>query len=315
MLSIPAQTGAMTIALTQKMVDVSGTAQLVALWLHGKSKASQRSYESDIRCFVAFLLGQKPSGVRLNDIDLRTVTMNDVQAYCDYLETVTSERTLKPLSADIRKRRILAVKSLLRFGHEVEYLRYNAAIKIKPPKPKQTLAERILSELEVMTMIALTPPGRDRSLIKFIYYTGARVGEVARLTWRDIRPNRDGRGQVTLFGKGDETRNVIIPEDLYKELKKLSDDHSPNAAVFVSRKGKKPLGDRHVRKIVANAGERAGIKGVSPHWLRHSHASHSLDRGAAPQLVQHTLGHKSLDTTSRYAHAKPNDSSGLYLAR
>ena len=315
MLPIPASSCAIAVAPTQKMADVSGTAQLVALWLHGKSKASQRSYESDIRCFVAFLLGQKPSGVRLNDLDLRTVVMNDIQSYCDYLETVTSERTGNPLSADIRKRRTLAVKSLLRFGHEVEYLRYNAAIKIKAPKPKQTLAERILSELEVMTIIALTPPGRDRSLIKFIYYTGARVGEVARLTWRDIRPNRDGQGQVTLFGKGDETRTVIIPKDLYEELQSLSDDHSPNAAVFVSRKGQKPLGDRHIREIVNNAGVRAGIKGVSPHWLRHSHASHSLDRGAAPQLVQHTLGHKSLDTTSRYAHAKPNDSSGLYLAR
>lgn len=297
------------------MADVSGTAQLVALWLHNKSKTSARCYESDIRYFVAFLLGEKPETVRLNDVDLRTITMNDVQAYCDYQETVISSRTGKPLSTQIRKRRILAVKSLLRFGHEVEYLKYNAAIRIKPPKPKQTLAERILSEMEVMTIIALTPPGRDRCLIKFLYYTASRVGEVAQLTWRDIRPNRDGQGQVTLFGKRDETRTVIVPKDLYEDLKKLSDDHSDNAAVFVSRKGKKPLGDRHVRSIVSNAGVRAGIKGVSPHWLRHSHASHSLDRGAAPQLVQHTLGHKSLDTTSRYAHAKPNDSSGLYLAR
>ncbi|MBW4429775.1 MAG: tyrosine-type recombinase/integrase [Nostoc desertorum CM1-VF14] len=276
MLSIPIQTGVIAVAATQKMADVSGTAQLVAFWLHGKSKASQRSYESNIRCFVAFLLVQKPDEVRLNDLGLRTITMNDVQAYCDYLETVISSSTGNPLSTDIRKRRTLAVKSLLRFGHEVEYLRYNATIKIKAPKPRQTLAERILSEMEVMTMIALTLPGRDHSLIKFIfiYYTGARVGEVARLTWRDIRLNRDGQGQVTLFGKGQETKTVIIPKDLYKELQSLNDDHSPNAAVFISRKGQKPLGDRHIREIVNNAGVRAGIKGVSPHWLRHSHASH-----------------------------------------
>ncbi|WP_155960588.1 hypothetical protein [Fischerella sp. PCC 9605] len=50
---------------------------------------------------------------------------------------------------------------------------------------------------------------------------------------------------MTLFGKGDETRTVIIPKDLYEELQFLSNDHSPNAAVFVSRKGQKPLGDRH----------------------------------------------------------------------
>ncbi len=76
------------VAPTQKMADVSGTAQLVALWLHGLSKTSQPCYESDIRHFVAFLLNENPDMVPLNDIDLRTVTMNDVQAYCDYLEVV-----------------------------------------------------------------------------------------------------------------------------------------------------------------------------------------------------------------------------------
>ena len=182
------------------------------------------------------------------------------------------------------------------------------------PKPKDTLAERILTELEVMTMVALTPQGRERLLIQFLYYTGARVGEVAKLTWRDIQPNRDGQGQVTLYGKGQETRTVIIPASLYQGLLGMRGDNNPEAAVFVSRKGKKPLQDRQIRKIVKEAAARAGIAGsVSPHWLRHSHASHSLDRGAAPQLVQKTLGHKSLDTTTRYAHARPSDSSGLYL--
>ncbi|MBP5977846.1 site-specific integrase [Brasilonema sp. CT11] len=52
---------------------------------------------------------------------------------------------------------------------------------------------------------------------------------------------------------------------------------------------------------------------VSPHWLRHSHASHGLDTGSPPQLVQQTLDHASLETTSKYAHAKPNDSSSLYV--
>ncbi|MEP0755582.1 site-specific integrase [Trichocoleus sp. Lan] len=52
---------------------------------------------------------------------------------------------------------------------------------------------------------------------------------------------------------------------------------------------------------------------VSPHWLRHAHASHSLDRGAPIHLVQATLGHESVATTSRYLHARPNDSSSLYL--
>ena len=62
-----------------------------------------------------------------------------------------------------------------------------------------------------------------------------------------------------------------------------------------------------VWRIVSAAALRAGIKeAVSPHWLRHAHAS--------PHLVQATLGHASLATTSRYAHARPTDSSARYLA-
>ncbi|MBW4636293.1 MAG: tyrosine-type recombinase/integrase [Iphinoe sp. HA4291-MV1] len=302
-----------TIAPIQKMANVAGTAQLVALWLHGKSKQTQQTYEKDVRYFVGFLLGQKPDAVRLNDLDLRTVTMNDVQAYCDYLETTVSQVTGKPLSADTRKRRTLAVKSLLRFGHEIEYLRYNAAIKIKAPVPKNDLAERILSELEIATMIALTTNIRDKLLLRFLYATGARVGEVESLRWKDIRPNRDGQGQVTLFGKGDKTRVVIIPNALYNDLKVFRNNAPSDSPVFLSRQKGEALKIRQIENIIRKAGERAGIKGVSPHWLRHSHASHSLDRGAPPQLVQHSLGHRSLETTSKYAHAKPNQSSSLYV--
>jgi integrase/recombinase XerD len=54
---------------------------------------------------------------------------------------------------------------------------------------------------------------------------------------------------------------------------------------------------------------------VSPHWLRHAHASHALDHGAPISLVQTTLGNGNLKTTSVYAHARPDDSSALYLKK
>ena len=60
---------------------------------------------------------------------------------------------------------------------------------------------------------------------------------------------------------------------------------------------------------------RAGVDGnVSPHWLRHAHASHALERGAPVALVRDTLGHSSVSTTNGYLHARPNDSSARYLA-
>lgn len=295
------------IASTHPMADVSGTSQLVALWLHDKTPQSQKSYEADIRYFVGFLLGQDRNQVRLNDLDLRTVTLNDVQAYSDYLE-------VKGLASATRRRKLAALRSLLKFGQEVDFLRVNVGCKVKLPKRKNDLAQRILSEIQIATMIALTTKVRDKLIIRLLYATGARVGEVELLTWNDIRPNRDGRGQVSLFGKGEKTRTVLIPKQLYDDLVAFSGSCKPDSPVFVSRKFKQPLKHRQIENIVSEAGQRAGIAGkVSPHWLRHSHASHSLDRGCPPQLLQHSLGHQSLDTTSKYAHARPNDSSSLYV--
>jgi integrase/recombinase XerD len=84
--------------------------------------------------------------------------------------------------------------------------------------------------------------------------------------------------------------------------------------VFRSAKGG-PLGCPQAHRILKAAAARAGLpEAVSMHWLRHAHVSHALDRGAPAHLVQATVGHASLTTTSRYAHARPNDSSARYLA-
>lgn len=295
--------------IQRQIAQVNSTAQLVALWLHQMRPQTQRTYEYDARCLIAFLAGKSPQKTQLNDVDLQKLTLNDLYDFADYLETMG-------LAPSTRKRRLAAVKSLLSFGQYCGYLDVNLGARYKLPKIKQKLTQRILSELEVMTMIALTPPGRDRCIIEFFYYTGARVGEVEGLTWQDIQSNRDGQGQVTLFGKGGETRTVIIPASLYQRLLESKKSNLPDVPVFPSRKGKNPLKARQLRQIVADAATRAGIKAnVSPHWLRHSHGTHSLERGAPPQLTQKTLGHASLETTSKYLHARPSDSSGLYLPK
>ena len=69
-----------------------------------------------------------------------------------------------------------------------------------------------------------------------------------------------------------------------------------------------------VRRIVYAAAKKAGLaQKVSPHWMRHAHASHALDRSAPIHLVQATLGHASVSTTGRYLHARPSESSSFYL--
>ena len=83
--------------------------------------------------------------------------------------------------------------------------------------------------------------------------------------------------------------------------------------MFASRKGGR-LSERAVNYMLKRAAERAGITGaISPHWLRHAHGSHALDRGATLAEVQATLGHANVATTSGYLHARPDTSSGLRL--
>src|SRR5579862_1534017 len=84
---------------------------------------------------------------------------------------------------------------------------------------------------------------------------------------------------------------------------------------WLLREGGKHLDHGRVCVIVRRAAEQAGIAAkVSPHWLRHAHASHALDHGAPIHLVQAALGHSSVATTSAYLNARPGDSSARFLA-
>jgi len=134
------------------------------------------------------------------------------------------------------------------------------------------------------------------------------------LRWRDLTEREQG-GQVTAFGKGGKTRAVVLPQSVWDEIAALRGEAGPDDAVFRSRKGGNCLAIAQVWLIVKTAAQRAGLgDAVSPHWLRHAHASHALDRGAPIHLVQSTLGHASVATTGRYTHARPGESSGRYLA-
>jgi integrase/recombinase XerD len=147
-----------------------------------------------------------------------------------------------------------------------------------------------------------------------LYGAGLRVSELVALRWHDV-VERDDAAQITVYGKGSKTRFVLLTPATWGALKTIRDDAGPDDALFRSSRGGGALDARQVRRIVRNASRCAGIdKPVSPHWLRHAHASHALDRGAAIHLVQATLGHSSVATTGKYLHARPSESSSKYLA-
>ncbi|MGB3208431.1 MAG: site-specific integrase [Crinalium sp.] len=179
------------------------------------------------------------------------------------------------------------------------------------PKSKDTLSQKILGEDVVKAMIATESNQRNVLILKVLYYGGLRVSELAGLTWEDLQGDR-----ITVFGKGSKTRVVRLTPSLSTELQNYRNNASNDEPIFCSRKGKGKgfLSREYLTNLVKKAAKRVGASdAVSAHWLRHAHASHSLDKGCPISLVQATLGHSNVATTSKYLHAKPNESSSLFL--
>lgn len=267
--------------------------RLIAMWLHGKAENTQDAYFRDVLLFTEFV-----------DKPLPQVGLGDVQAYAD------SIFGYKPST---RARKISSIKSLLGFGHRLGYLPVNVGAVVKAPAIKDTLAERILEERDVLSIIQAEPSLRNQLILDFLYKTGARVSELCALKWRDI-VDRKALLQATVFGKGGRTRTILLPAGLSARMRSYRQNSSPESPVFQSAEGG-ALHRSQVYRIVRAAAQRCGLENsVSPHWFRHAHASHALDHGAPTHLVQQTLGHASLATTGRYAHARPTDSSSLYVS-
>lgn len=288
------------------LTNASSDDHLVRLWLRSKSPNSVDAYARDIHQFLSF----EPVG-------LRAIKIEHIWSWMDQM-------TSEGLATSTKARKLAAIKSLLSFAQKVGYLEVNVGAAVSLPKIPDLLAERILSESEVRRILDAATTDRDAILLRLFYVTGARVSELSTLKWkackaRNADSRADGNGVVTLVGKGSKSRNVLIPPNVWSELQQFRDAErrsgfgAPNDPVFRSAKGG-ALSRGGIWRVVKNSTRMSGVeRDVSPHWLRHAHASHSLDRGAPTHLVKETLGHQSLATTSRYTHARPDDSSGNYL--
>ncbi len=268
--------------------------QLIQLWLHGRSSHTIKGYLNDIKLFRQ----------KINK-SLRTVTLQDLQDFADHI----TEKDYAPATI---KRILCAVKSLYSFGRRIGYLPFDIGKPLRIPTPKETISERILSEGEVELMIENTNNPRDRLLLKVLYYTGLRVSEVSSLKWSDFQ-TREETGQITVQTKGDKTNVILLPAHLWEHLMEYREDTSDDTPVFRSRKGGH-LCVGQIQRIVKKIADKAGVSGnVSPHWFRHSHASHALDNGCPIHLIQKQLNHSSIATTGKYLHCRPQESSSKYL--
>jgi integrase/recombinase XerD len=268
--------------------------QLIHLWLHGRSPHTISAYWSDAERFLRH--AEKP---------LRAVTLGDLQVFGDFLAS-------RGVSAATCHRGLSAVKSLCAFGFRIGYLPFDVGQALRLPGYRDVLADRLLTEGEVQRMLALESHPRNHALLVLLYAAGLRVSELCSLRWSDLQP-RDVGGQVTVCGKRQKTRTVLLPGPAWATLRAFRLGAADADPVFRSRR-KGPLSKTQVWRVVRRAAARAGVpRNVSPHWLRHGHASHALDRGAPISLVQSTLGHASVATTGRYLHARPSSSSSTFL--
>ena len=269
--------------------------EFVATWLeqHSTSPHTRRAYERTGRRFIAAL-----------GVPLRKARLEDVRRG---FEAIALRDDGAPASRATLMAQTAIVKSLLSFGARVRYLEANLGELFKLKAVPADRARRILSEPDTFVLLRSAESDRDALLLEVGYYGGLRVSELVSLTWGQLLDREDGKMQIAgLVGKGGKEREVLLPADL-AAIGCARTDRAPSTMSRCSRAApqrcarprigrQRHLDARGRQDHQAHGRARGaavqGVQGeVSPHWLRHAHASHALDNGAPISLVQQTLGH------------------------
>ena len=233
--------------------------------------------------------------------DLDAVTSDDVRAYLAWsARRGLGKRTIA--------RRLASLRGFFRHACREGWSRRNPAASVAVHRRGRTLPAVIRAEpLQGLLDGARERDGfyarREAALLEVAYGGGLRVGEIAGLSWADL----DSTGSVRVVGKGDKERRVPLGQEAARALadwrtELLAAGSDAAEAVFTSRTGRR-LTVRQIQRVVKRALSRSAEReGVSPHTLRHSFATHLLDRGADILAVKELLGHESLSTTQLYTH-------------
>ncbi|MGE0361215.1 MAG: site-specific tyrosine recombinase XerD [Vicinamibacterales bacterium] len=226
------------------------------------------------------------------------------------LERLVRARMAEGRSPRSVGRFVAAMRGFFRFATAVVPLAENPAADVAAPRAWKALPKFLTVE-EVDALIAApdvtTPRGvRDRALLELLYATGLRVSELLALLPAHVDVDA---GVLTCFGKGRKERLVPFGEAAATWVRRYLADARPRlvagrqaARLFVNARGG-PLSRMGFWKLLRGYGLQAGIaRAISPHVLRHSFATHLLERGADLRAIQMMLGHADLSTTQIYAH-------------
>lgn len=205
-------------------------------------------------------------------------------------------------------RNLTAIKSFLRFLVNEERLEIDPTENLESPRIEKALpvylsveeVDRLMSQPDEKTALGL----RDSAMLELLYATGMRVSELVSLKTNQLNLEA---GYVIAFGKGAKERIIPVGETAREKIVRYLESSRPLLSktshapeLFVSRFGKK-MTRQAFWKTLGQYALLAGIKrGISPHKLRHSFATHLLDRGADLRSVQQMLGHVDISTTQIY---------------
>jgi len=250
-----------------------------------------KNYAVDLRDFCAFA----------GEIAPETIEYTHVRNFLAHLK----EREFSQSSIS---RKLACLRSFFKYMAREQLLTTNPASNIATPKREKKLPE-FLSQDEMNKLLSAasdaTKAGRrDRAIIETLYSTGMRVSELMCLNISDL--DFVG-GTLKVQGKGKKERMVPIGGTAVRAVEaylgdRTENEKQPSSPLFLNKNGTR-LTDRSVRRILIKYAKRAGItKDISPHTIRHTFATHLLDRGADLRSVQDLLGHENLSTTQIYTH-------------
>ena len=226
------------------------------------------------------------------------VTINQFKAHLHHLIS-NKNCSVSRINQDISAWKILQQDIL---GRKWE------AIKIKRPRRERKLPV-VLSMSEARALINAPVNQKHRILLTLMYATGIRRNELLNITLKDIDRHR---GVIKIAGKGKRQREVPLSSNLLHLLEEYYRRYRPSVFLFEGYAPGKAYSARSVEKIVKCATLKAGIKkNISPHILRHSFATHMLEKGVNLKRLQLLLGHSSMKTTSIYLHLADLDKAQL----
>lgn len=284
------------------------------------SARTVRAYESDLTQYLRFLEGR--FGRPADRIDPAEVDYAAVRAFM-------RDQYDRGQARSSAARRLAAIRSFGRYLRREEVVERDPGALMATPKQDRKLPAR-LDEGE-MTRVLETPDcttrlgRRDRAILELFYASGLRLGELAGLGLEDV--DLSSR-LVRVLGKGGKERIVPFNRATADALRACLADREalvrgggvpPRAReragaepLFVNYRGGR-LSTRSIDRLVRRCAAAAGTRlGISPHALRHSFATHLLERGADLRAIQEMLGHARISTTQRYTHVSAAQLLSVY---